>query len=128
MNGSGEIISETGQSVNVASAKTLSQKVELAFKDAVASKLNGKIPERTCLKLNTREDGYHPILKFLIQDDYSSTKTTVEIPVGLANQDERNYFAGINGEGYRLYKSPEDVGYEAAQVFRHNYIADVMGI
>tara|TARA_Y100000310_G_scaffold335314_1_gene416983 strand:- start:68 stop:463 length:396 start_codon:yes stop_codon:yes gene_type:complete len=130
MNGNEEIVSTTGQDVGITGGRTLSQRIESAFKEAVASRLNGKVPERVSLRVNTKDDGYHPILTFLIQDAQvggPGTKTMVEIPIGLANPEHDNYFAGINGGGYRRYDSPEDIGYEAAQVFSHNYWVDFRG-
>ncbi|MCH8067115.1 MAG: hypothetical protein IIC69_00870 [Nanoarchaeota archaeon] len=129
---SGEMTSIAGQGADGASGETLSQRVEIAFQEAVASRLNGKIPEKTLVKVNAREDGYCPILTFLIQDRYSGTKTTVEIPIGSANPEQNVYFAKIRGnkmvrpDEYREYSSPEQIGYEAAETFRRDYTNDIM--
>tara|TARA_Y100000310_G_scaffold345527_1_gene466016 strand:+ start:11088 stop:11447 length:360 start_codon:yes stop_codon:yes gene_type:complete len=108
---------------NVASGETLGQRIETAFRDAAKSRLNGKVPERISLKVDARDDNYHPVLTFLIGDEHSGTKTTVEIPVGLANPDQCRYFASINGDGtwYKMYEKPEDIGYEAAEVFARDH-------
>jgi len=112
--GSGDIISAIGYKfdLTVHTEKSLTQRIGDTFKEAVASKLNGKVPEHTHTKV----------------DAYSGTKTTIQIPVGQANPDQNIYFAGINGEDYKQYSSLEGIGDEAAEIFKHNYLVDVMGI
>ena len=128
--GGGDIISAIGYKVDltVHTEKSLTQRIGDAFKEAVASKLYGKVPEHIRTKVDAVDKVYHPILTFLIQDEYSGTKTTIQIPVGQANPDQNIYFAGINGEDYKQYSSLEDIGNESVQVFRHNYLVDVIGI
>ena len=126
---SGEMVSGTGQSIKIEpTEKSLTRRIWEAFEGVVVSELKGKVPERS-VKVIAKNDEYHPVLTFLIQDQYSGTKTTVEIPVGLANPDHSRYFASINGKGtYKIYKKPEDIGYEAAEVFRRDYTSDVRGL
>ena len=128
--GNGDMIVAVGYKVDLTASteKSLTQRIEDAFKEAVASKLNGKVPEHIRTKVDAMDKVYHPILSFLIQDEYSGTKTTVQIPIGQANPDQNIYFAGINGEDYKQYSSLEGIGDEAAEIFKHNYLVDVMGI
>ena len=128
--GSGDIISAIGYKVDLTTynEKSLTQRIGDAFKEAVASKMDGKVPEHIRTRVDSADKVYHPILTFLIQDRYSGTKTTIQIPVGQANPDQNIYFAGINGEDYKQYSSLEDIGDEAAEIFKHNYLVDVMGI
>ena len=106
----------------------LTQRVEDAIKGAVVSKLKVNTAERVSLS-SPVDDGFHPVLALSIQNQTSGTTTIVEIPLGLANPDHRNYFASINEDGrYQRYESPEDIGYEAAGVFRRDYTSAVMGI
>ena len=128
--GNGDIISAIGYKVDltVHTEKSLTQRIGDAFKEAVASKLDGKVPEHIRTKVDSVDKVYHPILTFLIHDRYSGTKTTVQIPIGQANPDQNIYFAGINGQDYEQYSSLEDIGNEAAEIFKHNYLVDVMGI
>ena len=128
--GSGDIISAIGYKVDLTTynEKSLTQRIGDAFKEAVASKMDGKVPEHIRTRVDSADKVYHPILTFLIQDRYSGTKTIIQIPVGQANPDQNIYFAGINGEDYKQYSSLEDIGDEAAEIFKHNYLVDVMGI
>jgi len=107
--------------------RSLIDRIGDAFKQSVACKLNGKVPEQLETEIEVVDNVYHPILTFLIQDRYSGTKTTVQIPVGSANPEQNIYFAGINGEDYKRYSSLEAIGNVAAEVFNHNYWVDVRG-
>lgn len=111
---------------NATNMDSLCQRIEAAFKDVVGKELKGIIPQRASLNVSPKYDGFHPVLTLLIQD--SGIKTAVEIPVGLANPEFNSFFAGINGSGYRRYKSPEDIGYDAAKVFKHDYTVEIRGI
>jgi len=119
--------------MGIGGKETLSQRIESAFNEAVASRLSGKEPEKIPLRVTAEYEGHHPFLTFLIQDKFSGTKTTVEIPVGLADPENDVYFAKIlrsyrQTDDYQQYSSPEDIGYDAAEVFRRDYTSTVMGI
>ena len=128
--GNGDIISAIGYKVDltVHTEKSLTQRMGDTFKEAVASKLDGKVPEHIRTRVDSADKVYHPILTFLIQDRYSGTRTTIQIPVGQANPDQSIYFAGINGKDYKQYSSLEDIGNESVEIFRHDYLVDIIGI
>ena len=126
---------------------SLSQRVEAAFQDVIASKLNGKVPEFVSQKLNAREDGHHPVRSYVIRDEYSGTQTRVEIAVGRSKEEGpyyawigRNYRSNSHNnvgvdrnkrpqpEDYQKFSSLEEIGDEAIRVFSHQYTVDVMGI
>jgi len=141
------MISGNGHIGGMNSGETLSQTVEIAFKDVVASKLNGKVPERVSPNVDARGDGHDPILSYIIRDEYSNTETRVDIAVG-RSKEEGPYYAWIGRnyenvqnssmwvnrnkrpqpENYQEFSSLEQLGYEAAKVFSHHHSVDTMSI
>jgi len=127
-------MNETEPNIGVQGKENLGQRVESAFNEAVANRLKGKEPEKTSSRVKAEHDDPHPVLTFLIQDQNSRTKTWIEIPIGLADPENNDYFARMWKDGrprpddYQRYSSPEDIGYEAAKAFSHHYTVDVMGI
>lgn len=131
MSGDADMIVAVGHKVDFrfSDGKPLIQRIEDAFKEAVASKLDGKVPEYIGLELKSADKKYSTILTYLIQDTVATgTKTTVKIPIGQAKPDQNVYYAGINGGEYEEYSSLEDIGNDAAEVFKHDYMVDVIGI
>ena len=136
----------SGQSV--VGKETLIQRVGKAFQEVVANKLNGKVPKLVSRKLNAREDGHHPIISYIIQDEYSGTETRVDIAVGHSRPEKNIYHAWIGRNygpsshsnrwvnrnyepqpnDYQEFSSLEEIGDEAIKVFSHDYTVDVMGI
>jgi hypothetical protein len=102
---------------------SLVKEIENAFVEAVQNKL-GREP-----KLLQRDSfDEQSISIFQIEDRYSGTKTTIEIPTSLADADENRYLASIDGKEYLRYRSVEDMGLEVTEVFSFHYSRDIMGI
>jgi hypothetical protein len=147
----GNMISADGHhaEVSMPTNRYLTEIIGDTFKQAVANKLDGKVPELIRAETTMREHSHLPVLTFLIYDGYSGTGTRVEIAVGRSKPEEGIYYAWMGRdyepksdgnypiigkkdkpepEDYQEFSSPGLIGEEAAKAFRHAYLQDIIGI